>query len=138
MKSFTRSVFTLLLAATQFVMRAEPPAPAAPDASGPIKLGSLTFTGSLRSRVYFWDWFQPTAGNNNYQYSGNTFRIGLSQNRDTWDWNAEFDTGVDFRVNRRLTLSGYVGYTQGLAAMEQIYPKGKDGKFGYLELFQRF
>jgi hypothetical protein len=35
-------------------------------------------------------------------------------------------------VNKKLTLSAYVGYTQG-----QINPKGKDGKFGYLELFQR-
>src|ERR1700756_3836221 len=49
-----------------------------------------------------------------------------------------YDTGVDLRVNRKLTLSAYLGYTQGLAAMEQIYPKGKDGRFGYLELFQRF
>jgi len=49
-----------------------------------------------------------------------------------------YDTGVDFRMNRRLTLSGYFGYTQGLAAMQQIYPAGKDGKFGYLEFLQRF
>jgi hypothetical protein len=49
-----------------------------------------------------------------------------------------YDTGMEYRVNRRLTLSGYAGYTQGLAAMEQIYPTGKDGKFGYLELLQRF
>jgi hypothetical protein len=31
-----------------------------------------------------------------------------------------------------------VGYTQGLAAMEQIYPAGKDGKFGYLEFLHKF
>jgi hypothetical protein len=49
-----------------------------------------------------------------------------------------YDTGIDYRVNRKLTVSGYFGYTQGLAAMEQIYPKGKDGRFGYLELMQRF
>jgi hypothetical protein len=49
-----------------------------------------------------------------------------------------YDTGVEYRVNRQLTLGGYAGYTQGLAAMEQIYPAGKDGRFGYLELLQRF
>jgi len=49
-----------------------------------------------------------------------------------------YDTGVDYRVNRRLTVGGYFGYTQGLAVMQQIYPSGKDGRFGYLELFQRF
>ena len=45
-----------------------------------------------------------------------------------------YDTGVDYRVNRKLTLSGYFGYTQGLAAMEQIYPSRQGRKFGYLEL----
>ena len=68
-------------------LRSQTPAPTRP---APIKIGGVTFSGSIRSRVYFWDWFQPTAGNNNYQYSGNLFRIGLSQNRDSWDWNAEF------------------------------------------------
>src|SRR5579872_5040642 len=60
----------------------------------PAMLGDLNVTASLRSRVYFWDWFQPTSGNNNYQYSGNLFRIGLSQSHGSWDWNAEF--GVPF------------------------------------------
>src|SRR5262249_54594912 len=35
-----------------------------------------------------------------------------------------YDTGLDYRATRRLTLSGYFGYTQGLASMEQIYPAG--------------
>jgi len=35
-------------------------------------------------------------------------------------------------------VTGYFGYTQGLAAMEQIYPAGKDGRFGYLEAMYRF
>ena len=62
----------------------------AQDASRPIQFGDVTVTGSLRSRLYFWDWFEPTAGNNNYQYSGNLLRVGFSQNRGAWDWNAEF------------------------------------------------
>src|SRR5215831_17094310 len=78
-----RAALVLLLAAGS-LLQAQQAAPA------PIKLGSVTVTGSLRSRVYFWDWFEPAAGNNTYQYSGNIFRIGLSQNRDSWDWNAEF------------------------------------------------
>lgn len=49
-----------------------------------------------------------------------------------------YDTQLDCRVNRRLTLTGYVGYAQGLAAMEEIYPAGKNGKFGYLEFLHRF
>src|SRR5260370_25644769 len=59
-------------------------------AADPIKLGGVTFSGSLRSRLYVWDWFQPASGNNSYAYTGNILRVGFSQNRDTWDWNAEF------------------------------------------------
>ena len=44
-----------------------------------------------------------------------------------------YDTSVEYRATRRVTFTGYFGYTQGLAAMEQIYPQGKDGEFGYLE-----
>ena len=49
-----------------------------------------------------------------------------------------WDTSVEFRATRRVTFTGYVGYTQGLAAIEQIYPKGTDGKLGYLEAQFKF
>ena len=55
-----------------------------------IKLGGITVTGSLRLRFYGWDWFQPASGENQYVYSGNLMRIGLSQKGETWDWTAEF------------------------------------------------
>src|ERR1041385_5844951 len=80
-----RSVFLLWLWPALCFMEAQ-----APNALAPFKLGGVTVTGSLRSRLYVWDWFRPAAGTNDYQYSGNLFRIGLSQSRDSWDWNAEF------------------------------------------------
>jgi hypothetical protein len=49
-----------------------------------------------------------------------------------------YDTNAEYRVNRKITLTAYLGYAQGLAAMEQIYPQGKDGRFGYLEFMYRF
>jgi hypothetical protein len=49
-----------------------------------------------------------------------------------------YDTNVEYRVSRKVTLTAYLGYTQGLAAMEQIYTKDKDGRFGYLEMMFRF
>ena len=49
-----------------------------------------------------------------------------------------YDTSIEYRATRQVTFTGYVGYTQGLASMEQIYPKGKDGKFGYLEALFKF
>jgi hypothetical protein len=66
------------------------PAVAAPPAIKPIKLGGITVSGSLRSRVETWDWFQPDSGDNIYAFSGNIFKLSLSQSREGWDWNAEF------------------------------------------------
>jgi hypothetical protein len=48
-----------------------------------------------------------------------------------------YDTSVDYRVSS-VTLTAYLGYAQGLAAVEQIYPQGKNGQFGYLEFLYRF
>lgn len=49
-----------------------------------------------------------------------------------------YDTSVEYRANRRMTFTAYLGYTQGLAALEEIYPKDKDGRFGYVELLYKF
>ena len=55
-----------------------------------IKLGNIAVTGTLRSRVYAWDWFQPTTGENEYGYSGNLLRVNFFEKRKGWDWDAEF------------------------------------------------
>ena len=75
----------LTLAIVCIAQNAAPPA-----APPPIKIGSVTFTGSLRARIEAFDWFQPASGDNAYAYSGNILRFGFSQKRETWDWNAEF------------------------------------------------
>jgi hypothetical protein len=49
-----------------------------------------------------------------------------------------YDASVEYRVSRRITMTTYLGYTQGLAVMEQIYPQGRDGQFGYVEFLYRF
>lgn len=48
-----------------------------------------------------------------------------------------YDTSVEYRANRHMTFTAYLGYTQGLAVMKEIYPAGKDGQFGYLEALLR-
>jgi hypothetical protein len=62
----------------------------ASGAADPIKLGDITVTGSLRSRLYAWDWFQAAAGENQYEYSGNLLRLNFSEKLSRWDWDAEF------------------------------------------------
>ncbi|HLH44244.1 MAG TPA: alginate export family protein [Bryobacteraceae bacterium] len=49
-----------------------------------------------------------------------------------------YDANVECRASRNVTLTAYLGYAQGLAAMEQIYTQDKDGRFGYLEMMFRF
>jgi hypothetical protein len=49
-----------------------------------------------------------------------------------------YDTSVEYRPTRKITWTAYLGYTQGLAAMETIYPQGKNAQFGYLEFLYRF
>jgi hypothetical protein len=66
----------------------------AQDESQPIQLGPVTFSGSVRERYELWDWFQPTTGQNQYNYSGTLIRLALSQERETFDWKLEFAVPV--------------------------------------------
>src|SRR5262249_54494719 len=49
-----------------------------------------------------------------------------------------YDANVEYRATGRVTLLAYYGYAQGLAVMKAIYPQGKNGSFGYLEMLFRF
>ena len=49
-----------------------------------------------------------------------------------------YDANVEYRYSPRVAVLGYYGYAQGKSAIAAIYPKGKDGSFGYLELTLRF
>jgi hypothetical protein len=63
---------------------------ASSGAADPIKLGDVTVTGSLRSRLYVWDWFHAAKGENQYEYSGNLLRLNFAEKLSSWDWDAEF------------------------------------------------
>lgn len=104
------------------------------DASAPIKVGSITVTGSLRSRLYFWDWFEPVAGNNTYQYAGNLFRIGLSQSHDTWGWNAEF--AVPFMLGLPSSATG-TGAQQGALGLGSNYFSANSGNRNTAMIFPK-
>ncbi|MBX7245375.1 MAG: alginate export family protein [Candidatus Sumerlaeaceae bacterium] len=49
-----------------------------------------------------------------------------------------YDTSVDWRARPDLTFTFYYGYAAGRAAISSIYPKGKNGGLGYIELNYRF
>ena len=60
----------------------------------PLKLGSVTVQGSIRTRVYGWDWFQDPPYENSYVYPGTLIRLSFSQQRDAFDWNFELGAPV--------------------------------------------
>jgi hypothetical protein len=59
------------------------------SADTPLKLGDVVVTGTFRTRLYAWDWFGPSSGNNQYAYSGNLLRVNFTEKHAGWDWDAE-------------------------------------------------
>jgi hypothetical protein len=55
----------------------------------PIKLGDVSISGSLRTRLESWDWFEADA-NSDYTFSGSIFRLSLSQSKKSYEWQLEF------------------------------------------------
>lgn len=104
------------------------------DAPAPLKLGDVTVNGSLRSRVYFWDWFQPASGNNNYAYSGNILRVAFSQKNHAWDWDAEF--AVPFLLGLPTNATG-TGPQQGALGLGSNYAAANPGTQNTAMLFPK-
>jgi hypothetical protein len=93
MKTLKHPLLLILFPALAFAQPAADTsaAPSAPTAANePIKIGDITFTGTLRSRLYVWNWFQAPPGENQYAYSGNYLRLSLAESFSAWDWDAEF------------------------------------------------
>lgn len=58
-------------------------------ATPPVRLGTVVVAGSLRTRSEGWNWFKSSA-KDDYVYSGNLARIGLTQTKTRYDWQVEF------------------------------------------------
>jgi hypothetical protein len=54
----------------------------------PVRLGDVNVSGSLRTRVESWDWFDGAA-NNDYTYPASILRLSLSQSRKPFEWQVE-------------------------------------------------
>lgn len=83
----------------------------------------LTISGSFRSRAEAWNWFQGDAGDNNYLYSGNLLRMGLSQRHRDWNWNAEFAVPLLMALPRNASGPG----VQGRFGVGGTYSAANDG-----------
>ncbi len=65
------------------------PKPRPTPASAPIKIGSVTLSGSLRLRFESLDWFESSAAENAYNFGAATLRLALGQQKDKFDWQVE-------------------------------------------------
>jgi hypothetical protein len=45
-----------------------------------------------------------------------------------------YDISADYRISDRVSINGYFGFANGRSVMKTIYPEGRDGSFGYIEL----
>jgi len=59
-----------------------------------VEIGSVKVQGSIRTRLYGWDWFQDPTYENSYAYPGTLIRLSFSQQRHDFDWNFELGTPV--------------------------------------------
>ena len=83
----SRKVLLFLFSALAYGQNTTAPA-------APLKIGSVTVTGSIRSRLEAWDWFTADTGDNSYAYNGNIFRIAFAQSKENWDWQLEMAAPV--------------------------------------------
>lgn len=74
----------------------------------PLKIGSFTMSGSLRTRVESWDWFGEDA-NGTYTYPATLLRIGLSHVRKRYDWTVEFSAPLLFALPEQPVGAGPAG-----------------------------
>jgi hypothetical protein len=81
----------------------------AQTAQAPIKLGSVTITTDVRTRVESWDWFEAVTADNSYSYSGSLFRLGFSQQNKRVDWQLEWAAPVLGWLPQRAVASGAQG-----------------------------
>ncbi|HEU0123742.1 MAG TPA: alginate export family protein [Bryobacteraceae bacterium] len=66
----------------------------------------IKFSGSFRTRVESWDWFEPTSGDPSYTFSGSLLRLSLSQARERFSWNTEFAVPVLFHLPNNAIAPG--------------------------------
>jgi alginate export protein len=87
MKMLQRVLSSLCLAAIWLPLAAQQ------SPSDAVKIGTVTVSGSVRTRGMVWDWFEGNA-NNQYVYSESLFRVAFSQTQERLEWKLELAAPV--------------------------------------------
>ena len=69
--------------------------------AAPIKIGSLTLTGSLRARAENWDWFETDRADPSYTFGAVQIRLGIGQNKESYEWLVEGEAPILFGLPNR-------------------------------------
>lgn len=127
-------------------------------AAQPLKIGSVTVSGSLRTRIESWDWFQGNT-NSDYTFPGSIARFSLSEFSKRFDWQVEFaapfllglpddaiGAGAEgqlglgasyFAANHRETNTGMVFAKQGFIRFKGLGGvEGQSLKLGRMEFIE--
>lgn len=76
-------------AAQQAQQASVAPAAKPPAGPAPIRIGSLTLSGSLRLRFESWGWFDTPAAESSYNFGAALLRLSLGQKKDRYEWLVE-------------------------------------------------
>lgn len=68
---------------------AEKPAAAAPAPARALKLGEVTFSGSVRGRMENWGWFEVPGADDGYTFGAFNLRLALEQKKERFEWRIE-------------------------------------------------
>jgi hypothetical protein len=113
--------------------QAPPPAPAAQ----PVKLGSVTLSGSLRTRVEDWSWFETPNFEDDYAFGAITLRLSLGQQHERLDWQVEGEFPVLINLPERAVAPGAQGQL-GLGATYRAASGRQDASAVLKQAFVRF
>ena len=81
----------------------------APKAKEPVAApGKLDVHGGLRWRTENWDWFGEPA-ERKYTFNALQFRLSIGQQRESWDWNLEFEAPLLFNLPQQAQGAGALG-----------------------------
>ena len=115
------------------------PAKPASTAPAPMKLGDVTVTGTIRARLYVWNWFEGPPGENQYAYSGDFVRVNFAEKRGWFDWDAEFSVPILLGLPSNATDAAPQG---ALGLGSNYYSANKNNRYATMifprQLFARF
>ena len=94
-------IFLSFLPGLLFVESAPCQAPSPSDSgkkSGSLSAGPFDISGSWRTRMESWDWFEDGGAESTYTFGHSLFRLSIGQTRSRLDWQAEAAVPVLFAL----------------------------------------